>query len=139
MSNPSPSVNRIFEAVLYARDLEACAEFYSRGFGLKVLSRTELMLVLGCGDNHVLIFNPDLSSAKGRMVPSHGCEGEGHIAFTATEEELPAWRERLAEAGIEIESEVSWEGSRGTSIYTRDPVGNSVELAPPILWGYLRD
>jgi catechol 2,3-dioxygenase-like lactoylglutathione lyase family enzyme len=41
---------------------------------------------------------------------------------------------RLEQAGVVIEQVVEWDqGSR--SIYFRDPAGNSVELAPPTLWG----
>ena len=38
-----------------------------------------------------------------------------------------------ANNGVEIESEVSWDGG-GTSLYVRDPVGHSVELATPGVW-----
>ncbi len=30
--------------------------------------------------------------------------------------------------------EVNWDQG-GTSLYFRDPAGNSIELAPPTLWG----
>lgn len=135
-----PRATRTYETVLYAEDLDAVARFYTEGFGLTLLSQTDLMLVLGIGENYLLIFNPEKSSVPGRLVPSHGAVGAGHIAFTAEPNELPAWRERLSTAGIDIESEVDWsEGERGRSIYVRDPAGNSVELAPPILWSYLEE
>ena len=54
--------------MLHARNLKACAEFYAKDFGLKMLRRTELMLVLGCGNNHVLISNPDLSRQSIKRV-----------------------------------------------------------------------
>lgn len=132
--------NQIHETVLYAGDLDAAAKFYRDGFGLELLSQNELMVVLGIGNQYLLIFDPSKSSPKGRMVPSHGAIGEGHIAFVAEEFEIPGWRDRLQSAGIEIESEVAWdEGKRGRSIYVRDPAGNSVELAPPNLWSYLKE
>ena len=128
----------IYETVLYANDLDAAAKFYVEGFGLTLLSQNELMIVLGIGERYLLIFDPEKSSAAGREVPAHGCTGQGHIAFIADNSELSEWRKRLAAAGIEIESEISWaEGTRGTSIYVRDPAGNSVELAPPVLWSHL--
>ncbi len=133
-----PHATRTFESVLYAEDLDAAARFYTDGFGLRLLGQTELMLVLGVGENYLLIFDPNRSAASGREVPSHGAIGQGHIAFSATADELPGWRDRLSAAGIEIEAEVSWSnGERGTSIYVRDPAGNSVELAPPTLWAHL--
>jgi catechol 2,3-dioxygenase-like lactoylglutathione lyase family enzyme len=130
--------NQILETVLYAEDLDAAVKFYTEGFGLKLLSQNELMVVLGIGNHYLLIFDPRKSSLIGRMVPSHGTSGEGHIAFVANASELSAWRNRLKSAGIQIESEVTWDGGqRGMSIYVRDPAGNSVELAPPNLWCHL--
>ena len=52
----------------------------------------------------------------------------------ATEADLPAWRDRLAAARVEIEAEIEWPRG-GRSIYVRDPAGNSVELAPAGIWG----
>ncbi|MEM7475388.1 MAG: VOC family protein [Planctomycetota bacterium] len=132
------ALGRIYETVLYAPDLDATAKFYQSILGLKLLSQTELMLVFAVGKNYLLVFDPKKSSTEGRLVPSHGCSGEGHLAFTVEADELSGWREKLALANIEIEKEVEWsEGLRGRSIYFRDPAGNSIELAPPILWSYL--
>ncbi len=49
-------------------------------------------------------------------------------------EEFDHWQRRLAVAGVTIEQIVDWEQG-GRSIYFRDPAGNSLELAPPTLWG----
>lgn len=133
-----PIANRTYETVLYAEDLAAAAKFYTEGFGLELLSQNELMVILRVGECYLLIFDPARSSVSGREVPSHGAAGQGHIAFVAEEKDLPAWRDRLSQAGIQIEAEVQWDdGRRGRSIYVRDPSGNSVELAPPILWSHL--
>jgi catechol 2,3-dioxygenase-like lactoylglutathione lyase family enzyme len=56
------------------------------------------------------------------------------MAFAVGEAELPAWRCRLADAGVFIETELAWPGG-GHSLYFRDPAGNSIELATPRLWG----
>lgn len=131
---------QVYETVLYASDLEAAAEFYVEVIGLKLLSQTELMLVLRVGVGYLLIFDPEKSSQSGRLVPSHGSKGQGHFAFTTDENEQSLWRQKLEKHGIEIESEVEWDsGKRGRSIYIRDPAGNSVEFAPPILWNYLHE
>ncbi len=127
-------VSHIFETILYAEDLEAAEEFYVQGFGLNLIDRNELLLALGCDSGVLLIFDPRKSRVPGRPVPSHGTVGEGHIAFATHPEDLPAWRKQLSDAKISIESEIQWE-SGGTSLYVRDPAGNSVELAPPSLWG----
>lgn len=129
-----PHARAVFETVIYGPDLPAMAAFYTRALGLELLSRSELVVVLRCGPGVLLIFDPARSRPPGRPVPSHGAEGAGHVAFAARPEELPAWRDRLREAGVEIEQEVEWDAG-GTSIYFRDPAGNSVELAPPTLWG----
>ena len=129
---------QVYETVLYADDLQSAAEFYTEVLGLPLLSQNELMLVLGLNQSYLLIFNPDKSSTPGREVPLHGARGPGHLALVARETELPDWRDRLANAGVEIESEVQWDaGKRGVSIYFRDPAGNSLELAPPQLWSHL--
>ena len=130
----TPRAKAVFETVIYGVDTAAMAEFYHRAVGLEILSQSDLVAVLRCGDGVLLIFNPELSRPPGRPVPSHGTEGAGHLAFAARPEDLPAWRDRLRRAEVEIEQEVDWEDG-GTSIYFRDPAGNSVELAPPTLWG----
>ncbi|MCH7760766.1 VOC family protein [candidate division TA06 bacterium] len=122
--------NRIFETVLYAKDLAATERFYRDVLGLEVLQRG----VLRCGEGVLLIFNPEYARKSGRGVPSHGTEGAGHIAFAMREEELEPWRNHLQKCGVEIEMEVEWKEG-GRSIYFRDPAGNSVELAPSTLWG----
>ena len=125
---------QVFESVLYADDLGAAEQFYSGVLGLEVITRSELVLSFRCSGGVLLVFNPQLSSATGRDVPSHGFSGRGHLAFAASEAELEEWRSRLTKAGIEIEQEVQWEQG-GRSIYVRDPAGNSIEFAPLTLWG----
>jgi catechol 2,3-dioxygenase-like lactoylglutathione lyase family enzyme len=126
--------SQIFETVLYAEDLLVAADFYKHALGLELLRQSDLLLVFRCGGGVLLIFDPRKSGLPGREVPSHGVTGAGHVAFAARAEELEAWKAQLRQAGVAIEQEVEWpEGGR--SIYFRDPAGNSVELAPPTLWG----
>ena len=125
---------RIFETVLYAEDLAAAERFYQEALGLESLGRSPLMVTLRCGDGVLLIFDPRKSGVPGRDVPSHGTTGAGHVAFPAKPDDLPAWRDQLRRAGVSIEREVDWDEG-GHSIYFRDPAGNSVELAPPTVWG----
>ncbi len=126
--------DRIFETVLYASDLEAAERFYVSVLGLEVIDRGSLAVVLRCGQGVLLIFDPQKAAAAGRAVPSHGATGPGHVAFPLEESSAPAWRQHLARCGVEIEMEVDWPQG-GRSIYFRDPAGNSLELAPPMLWG----
>jgi catechol 2,3-dioxygenase-like lactoylglutathione lyase family enzyme len=125
---------RIFETVLYAEDLAAAERFYQDALGLESLGRSALMVTLRCGGGVLLIFDPRRSGVAGRDVPSHATSGAGHVAFPAKPEDLPAWREQLRRAGVSIEREIDWDEG-GRSIYFRDPAGNSVELAPPTIWG----
>jgi catechol 2,3-dioxygenase-like lactoylglutathione lyase family enzyme len=128
------NANRIFETVLYADDLDAAERFYCGVIGLEVIQRSDLLLALRCGGGVLLIFDPDKSSLPGREVPSHGAHGPGHVAFAMRDEQFDSWKQHLLDANVAIEQEVHWEEG-GRSIYFRDPAGNSVELAPPTLWG----
>ncbi|MFO7663553.1 MAG: VOC family protein [Chloroflexota bacterium] len=126
--------SRIFETIIYADDLDAAERFYGDIMGLELVSRFDVALAFRCENGVLLIFDPDKASQPGRDVPSHGTTGPGHLAFAAAVADLDAWREHLGHHDVSIEKEVNWEIG-GTSIYFRDPAGNSVELAPPTLWG----
>lgn len=125
---------RIFETVLYVDDLAAAERFYHGVLGLEIISRLDLVIAFRCDRGVLLIFDPKVSAAAGRDLPSHGAVGAGHLAFAGTDEELEAWELRLAAAGVLLEQEVLWEQG-GRSIYFRDPAGNSIEFAPLTLWG----
>ncbi len=133
-------VRRVLESCLYATDLEAAERFYTSVLGLEMLTHVpDRHVFFRCGPGVVLIFNPERTRAEqtavgGSPVPLHGAAGSGHLAFAVTEAELDVWRERLTGLGVEIESEVNWPRGR-RSLYFRDPAGNSIELAPPGIWG----
>ena len=127
-------VTRIFETVIYANDLVAAERFYHDVLGLEVYSRSDTVVSLRLAGGVLLVFNPDRASQPNRGVPSHGAIGPGHLAFSAHPDSLDHWRTHLAVHDVPIEMEVNWEQG-GTSIYFRDPAGNSVELAPQTLWG----
>ncbi|MFH1681150.1 MAG: VOC family protein [Candidatus Eisenbacteria bacterium] len=129
-----PKIERILESVLYARDLDAAESFYGGILGLEVIRRSDLFITFRCADGVLLPFDPGESGRSGRSVPFHGTQGPGHLAFAVRPEELDAWRRHLESHGIEIENEVEREEG-GRSVYFRDPAGNSLELAPPNLWG----
>jgi catechol 2,3-dioxygenase-like lactoylglutathione lyase family enzyme len=129
-----PELVRIFEAVLYADDLDAAVGFYNGVMGMDVLQRSGLFVTFRCGEGVLLVFDPEKSGQSGRSVPAHGARGQGHVAFAVREADMDGWRTHLKAHGVEIEDEVNWKVG-GLSIYVRDPAGNSVELAPPTLWG----
>ena len=124
----------IFETVIYADDLAAAERFYTEVLGLEKYSGFGVAISFRLEGGVLLIFDPAKSSLPGRDVPSHGARGHGHLAFAATAGQLDGWRAQLEAHDVAIEMEVNWEQG-GTSIYFRDPAGNSIELAPPTLWG----
>lgn len=125
----------IYETVLYGSDVAALVSFYEDVVGLRAIDppdRTSAAFRLGDG-GLLLIFDPQLSSATGRFVPSHGATGAGHVAFRVGEGELDPCSERLRSAGIEIEREITWPLG-GRSVYVRDPAGNSIEFVEGEIW-----
>jgi len=125
---------RIFESVLYADDLPAAVRFYRDVLGLELISSIDLVTAFRCAGGVLLIFNPKLSVAAGRDIPSHGRSGAGHLAFAATDAEREEWKRQLLAADVPIEAEIDWKQG-GRSLYFRDPAGNSIEFAPLTLWG----
>jgi catechol 2,3-dioxygenase-like lactoylglutathione lyase family enzyme len=134
MTIPPPA---LLEAAVYGPDLDALERFYTEVMGLPVILRADGRLVaLRAGHATLLLFDPAVTREAGGMVPAHGGSGAGHVAFVIEDEACDAWRRRLAEHAVAVEKEVAWpEG--GVSLYVRDPAGNSVELAPPRIWGGL--
>lgn len=133
-------IEGVLETCLYAADLAAAERFYGDLLGLRMFARdSERHVFFRCGPSMVLVFNPARTSADagdvaGVPVPTHGAYGPGHVCFRVPEAELPRWRERLTARGVPIEAEIRWPRG-GSSLYVRDPAGNSVELAPASIWG----
>lgn len=122
----------VLETAVYARDLEEARAFYEGVLGLPCFQfRPPRHAFFRAGRGVFLVFNPDLTE-KDEALPPHGAKGSVHVAFRVEEEELPGWAERLQEAGFPV-----WwaDWPRGKSLYTRDPEGNLVELAPATIWG----
>lgn len=132
-------IKKILETCIYARDLIAAEEFYEEKLGLKKISAEENRhIFFKCGDGMLLIFNPDHTAneqtfVNGNLIPLHGTVGPIHLAFAVEEAEYPKWKKRLTRFNIEIESEVKWPNGF-SSIYFRDPAGNSIEFVSSELW-----
>lgn len=129
----------ILETVLYARDLEAAERFYGELLGLELRRKLPgQALMFRCGNQMLLVFDPDVTEVQSLdadpPVPPHGARGSGHVCFSATRTEIDAWRTHLEKSGVDIESEFDWPQG-GRSLYFRDPAGNSVEFAEPVIWG----
>lgn len=128
-------VREILETCLYVDDLRAAELFYVDVLGLQIVGRQpDRHVFLRCGKRMLLIFDPVECSAPDGVLPAHGCHGSGHVAFAVEEETLDAWRSHLVSRGVDIERTIDWPQG-GRSLYFRDPAGNSLELATPLIWG----
>jgi catechol 2,3-dioxygenase-like lactoylglutathione lyase family enzyme len=128
-------VRHILESCLYVDDLEKAERFYSLVLGLEVESRQAGRHVFfHCGQRMLLLFNPLASRETAGDIPPHGAFGPGHLAFGILEADFPAWSEWLKRHGVAVEKVIEWPGG-GRSLYFRDPAGNSLELATPMIWG----
>jgi catechol 2,3-dioxygenase-like lactoylglutathione lyase family enzyme len=132
--NNTLRLERILETCLYADDLDKAERFYTSVLGLHLHAKeTGRHLFFKCGSQMLLIFNPAKTIQESDAAP-HGAHGPGHVAFAVPLAELNQWKSHLEAMNISIEKEVSWPNG-GCSIYFRDPAGNSLELASPLLWG----
>lgn len=137
---PAPTAPRaILETVLYARDLDAAARFYTDVVGLREHLRVEGRHVfMRCETSMLLLFNPDATEDTSEdkfPVPPHGAHGQGHVCFSVEPGETQAWADHLTAKGIPIESDFRWPGGV-RSLYVRDPAQNSVEFAEAKLWDF---
>ena len=135
MSDGRPlPIGGVLETCLYTSELAATAAFYREVLGLAEESAVDGRHVFfRCGAGMLLLFDPARTREASNGVPPHGTHGAGHIAFSVADAQLEQWRNWLAEAGGEVEAEVSWPGG-GRSLYLRDPGGNSVEPTSPRIW-----
>ena len=131
----------ILESALYVTDLDAAEAFYRDVLGLERIAKLDGRHVFfRCGEGILLLFKAETTmhapppGAK-LPVPPHGTVGQGHLCFSATAEEIEAWKTALTRRGIEVEADFLWP-SGGRSIYFRDPSGNSIEFAEPKIWGF---
>ena len=136
--SPAPPLARVLESALYVDDLARSRRFYAEAFGARVLLDSPRLVALDVGGTSVLLLfqrgatGEPLPTAGG-VVPPHGAAGAQHLAFAISPDQLEPWRARLRDAGVALESEVTW-ARGGTSLYVRDPDGHSIELATPGVW-----
>jgi catechol 2,3-dioxygenase-like lactoylglutathione lyase family enzyme len=133
-----PSIRRVLETALYCDDLAATSRFYQEVLGLTVhFSDDRLVALDASGATVLLLFARSASrsgvSFPGGTIPGHDGDGPAHVAFAVDADELDTWESRLSDAGVAIESHVTW-ARGGRSIYFRDPEGHSVELVTPGVW-----
>src|SRR5690349_18775499 len=109
-----PAVNGVIETALYVADLERSVRFYETVLGLPRLAGDDRFCALSVADQQVLLLfrrkaSLQASVLPGGVIPPHDGSGELHVAFAIDAAELEAWRRRLAEQGVAVESTVRWE------------------------------
>lgn len=134
----APQIKRVLETAVYVDDIEESVRFYEEVVGLTAIARGDRLVALDAGGGTVLLlFRRGATAAgasfPGGRIPPHDGKGPAHFAFAVAAEDLDLWRRHLADSGVKIESEVTWDRG-GTSLYFRDPDGHSVELATPGIW-----
>ena len=114
--------------VLTVRDLQATARFYVEGLGMELRAFGDGRLALHFGSQKI---NLHLVGREFEPKAAHPTPGAADLCFL-TEQPLAEIRARLESLGVAIiEGPVARTGATGpmTSIYTRDPDGNLIEIA----------
>jgi catechol 2,3-dioxygenase-like lactoylglutathione lyase family enzyme len=137
-SRPARPIGRILESALYVGDMQRAREFYVDLLGFAPLLDSARLLALSVSGTSVLLLFQSGATEEplhtpGGVVPPHGAAGEQHLAFAISADSLDEWESRFADAGVRIESRVTWPRG-GVSLYVRDPDGHSLELATPGVW-----
>jgi catechol 2,3-dioxygenase-like lactoylglutathione lyase family enzyme len=134
-----PRVSGVLETSLYVDDLERAQAFYQRLFGFEIFVQDGRMSALGVPGSQVLLLfkrgstDEPAPAPGGAFIPPHHGAGRMHVCFAIPFGELAEWERHLAHEGVAIESRICWPRG-GTSLYFRDPDGNSIEVATPGLW-----
>jgi catechol 2,3-dioxygenase-like lactoylglutathione lyase family enzyme len=128
----------ILETCLSVQDLVRARDFYSGLFGYPVMRSDERFCAFDIDGKQVLLLfvrgsDPEGTALPFGTIPPHGTIGASHIGFRIPPESLVAWKARLGERGIAIESEFQWP-TGGTSIYFCDPDRHLLELLTPGVW-----
>ena len=133
-----PAITGVLETCLYVADVGRSREFYERLFGFTAMTADDRICAFDAAPGQVLILFKRGGGQKpipvaGSFIPPHDGGGPQHFAFAIRAEDLDAWKRRLADNDIAVESEIAWPHG-GDSVYFRDPDGLLVELATPGLW-----
>ena len=127
------------ETALYVDDLARANAFYQRLFGFRVLQEDHRFCAFDVAGRSVLLLFLRGASREpvplpwGHTIPPHDGHGPWHFAFAIPRGSDAAWESHLRDAGVTIESTVTWPRG-GRSLYFRDPDGHAVELLTPGVW-----
>ena len=126
---------RLKETCLYVKDLEATATFYEGKLGLPKFSFFDGSHVFFRVESCVLLCFMNSATKQKTALPPHYAEGNMHFAFDTTKAAYDQWRQKVVDAGIEIEHDHTWPGGF-RSFYFRDPDQHLVEILEDGMWEY---
>lgn len=126
-------IKQVLETCLYVDDLGAAEAFYQNVLELNLYSKqTDRHLFFSLESQMLLLFKSE-STLKKETLPTHGTIGPGHVAFGVEQSEIETWEKKLIDKKIEIELVHRWPNGV-SSIYFRDPAGNSIEITNKSIW-----
>lgn len=123
-------IERLDHLVLTVRDLDAAVRFYVEGLGMELREFDQGRKALHFGAQKI---NLHVAGREFEPKAAHPVPGSADLCFL-TEQPLAEVRAGLEALGHSIiEGPVARTGATGpmTSIYTRDPDGNLIEVAQP--------
>jgi catechol 2,3-dioxygenase-like lactoylglutathione lyase family enzyme len=127
-----PKTEGILESSLYVDNVDASARFYEKIFGFRVVSDFGARgCAMQAGTRQVLLLFRKRGSRE--TETPHDGDGELHLAFAISAEELVNWEAWLASNGIAVEEKRTWDLG-GQSLYFRDPDRHLLEIATPGVW-----
>ena len=127
-----PKTDGILESALYVSDIARSIRFYQETFGFSVISDFGARgCAMQAGPQQVLLLFK--KGASREITSPHDGDGELHLAFAISANELANWESWLAQKGIAVEEKRAWELG-GCSLYFRDPDRHLLELATPGVW-----
>ena len=127
-----PGIGGILESSLYVSDLARSIRFYEEVIGFRVITRFgERGCAMQAGTRQVLLLFKKGASVS--IESPHDGNGELHVAFAITSNELGGWESWLENNEIAVEEKRAWELG-GQSLYFRDPDRHLIELATPGTW-----
>ena len=128
----SPKIDGVLETSLYVSDVPRSVRFYQETFGFRVITEFgERGCAMHAGPHQVLLLFK--KGASREMQSPHDGDGELHVAFAISADELASWQSWLQTRGIKVEEQRRWELGGG-SLYFRDPDRHLLELATPGVW-----
>ncbi len=137
LANSLLQVHGIVETCINVAEITRAREFYQSLFSFEAVVSDDRFCALRVGSDVLLLFTHDGSNEPvvipGGIIPPHETRGAGHLAFAISADAVEAWRTRLRDRGIALESEVQWERG-GISLFFKDPDANLLELASPGVW-----